>query len=178
VAATNADLKEAQELGNFRRDLYYRLTAHRVHVPALRERPEDIPLLLKHFAAEAAESLGRSSPRIGSEVIRELSAYHFPGNVRELQSMVYDCVSRISGDTMTAACIRQYVVDEARPAGPSAARADTLWGQAESLPSLREAEEFLFREALRRANGNQSVAARMLGVSQSTLSRRMNRAEE
>jgi DNA-binding NtrC family response regulator len=178
VAATNADLQDAQEGGRFRRDLYYRLTAHRVHVPPLRERPEDIPLLLKHFAAEAAENLGRPRPRIASQVIRELASYPFPGNVRELQSMVYDCVSRISGDSISAECFRQYVSDEARPGSRIGATAESLWGQSEALPTLREAEEFLLREALRRANGNQSLAARMLGVSQSTLSRRTSRTDE
>jgi DNA-binding NtrC family response regulator len=176
VTATNLDLQEAQQSGEFRRDLYYRLTAHRVHMPPLRERTEDIPLLLRHFVDEACNSLGRSRPRIAPEVVRVLSRYAFPGNVRELQSMVYDCVTRLSGSELTGECMKSLVQAEAgsqRGESP-----ETLWGNADVLPTLREAEEFLFREALRRANGNQSVAARLLGVSQSTLSRRMSKAHD
>ncbi|MFW5729391.1 MAG: sigma-54-dependent transcriptional regulator [Spirochaetota bacterium] len=181
VAATNADLRSAQQEERFRRDLYYRLTAHRVHLPPLRDRPEDIPVLLRHFVNEAAQSLGIPRPRIGQDAVRALAGYSFPGNVRELQSMVYDCLSRLSGDAMTGNCLSRYVLGESGGTRPGAGAPagtgspEALWSGAEALPTLREAEEYLYREALRRANGNQSVAARLLGVSQSTLSRRVSR---
>ncbi len=178
VTATNLDLQEAQQRGDFRRDLYYRLTAHRVHMPPLRKRTEDIPVLLRHFVDEACNSLGRTRPRISPAVVRVLSRYPFPGNVRELQSMVYDCLTRVSGNELSGECMKGLV-----DAGAGASRSggdspEALWGNSDVLPTLREAEEFLFREALRRSNGNQSVAARLLGVSQSTLSRRTHKSDE
>lgn len=184
VAATNADLRATQQEGRFRRDLYYRLTAHRVHLPPLRDRPEDIPVLLRHFVDEAAQSLGIARPRISEDALRTLANYSFPGNVRELQSMVYDCLSRLSGNEMTGHCISQYVAGESMGDGsrgvgsPATGTPEALWSGAEALPTLREAEEFLFTEAMRRARGNQSVAARLLGVSQSTLSRRLSRGSD
>ncbi len=89
VAATNADLEARQKQGSFRKDLFYRLMTHWVLLPPLRERPEDLPLLVEHFAREAAASFGKPAPEAPPNLILLLRGYSFPGNVRELQSLVY-----------------------------------------------------------------------------------------
>jgi len=94
VVTTNKDLKSTVSLGKFRRDLYYRLSAHKINIPPLRERKEDIPFLLHHFLEEAAESMNKQKPTPPPELITLLSVYNFPGNVRELQAFVYDAVAR------------------------------------------------------------------------------------
>src|SRR5690349_6554037 len=93
VVATHVDLAAKQAAGQFRKDLYYRLCAHQVHVPPLRARPGDIPILLDHFLEEAAASLGKKKPAVPKELPILLASYPFPGNVRELRAMVYDALS-------------------------------------------------------------------------------------
>jgi len=93
VVATNTDLVRKQAAGQFRKDLFYRIRAHHVDVPPLRERCEDIPLLLDHFLSEAAAAMGRKKPTPPGELAVLLGAYPFPGNIRELRAMIYDAVS-------------------------------------------------------------------------------------
>ena len=94
VAATHADLKGAMGLGKFRPDLYYRLCSHRVELPPLRDRTEDLPLLTAHFLKKAATLLGKPAPVAPAELNRYLSAYRFPGNIRELEAIIHDAVAR------------------------------------------------------------------------------------
>ena len=93
IVATHQNLPEKERGGAFRRDLYYRLRTHQVHLPALRERTRDIPLLLDHFLDEAARALGKKKPTPPQGLAQYLATYCFPGNVRELKAMVYDAVS-------------------------------------------------------------------------------------
>lgn len=175
VAATNADLQEKQTTGAFRRDLYYRLISHLIRVPALRERPEDIPLLVEHYSRETAAAMQRDTPNIDSEVISLLQRYRFPGNVRELQAIVADAVSRTGNGTLPIAVVREYLglhgVEEASPPVTTGAR----FAWSGSFPTLEEVEDFLIAEALKVSGNNQTVAARLLGVAQSTLSRRLQK---
>jgi DNA-binding NtrC family response regulator len=177
IAATNADLQNKQVDGSFRKDLYYRLMAHHVRVPPLRERTEDIPLLLNHFVTESAGLLDRPAPQIPPRVAGVLASYSFPGNVRELQSLVHDIVSRSTGNTLSAALFSDYIVahrEESQAAMSSMAGSSAgRFSFAEPFPTLREVERVLIEEALARSDGNQTSAARLLGVSQSTLSRRL-----
>lgn len=94
IVATNHDLHKSMLSGKFRKDLYYRLRGHQIHIPSLRERLEDIPLLLDHFLEEASKSMNRKKPTPPPELVTLLSTYGFPGNVRELQAMVFDAVAR------------------------------------------------------------------------------------
>ena len=111
IAATNVDNAHLRDSEKFRHDLYYRLSTHHIHIPPLRERPEDIPLLIEHFAAQAAAKLGKSVPLIVGEVYDLLTQYDFPGNVRELQSLIVDAVSftenggELSRGALSNACI-------------------------------------------------------------------------
>jgi DNA-binding NtrC family response regulator len=175
VAATNEDLRARMDEGNFRNDLYFRLKTHHIHIPPLRERRDDLPLLVKHFAAEAAKTLGKPLPEIPPVLVRHLSGYSFPGNIRELQSMVFDAVGRGSLahlgadflDEQSGASVVPMTMFEDAPAEPE--RPISYTGP---IPKLCDVEEYLIKEAIEKSNGNQSLAAQMLGISQSTLSRR------
>ena len=101
LCATNHNIKELVSAGKFRKDLYYRLVAHHIHLPPLRERKEDIPLLVDHFLKEAAVSARKKSPTPPPELFTLLSTYHYPGNVRELWAMVFDAVMQHQGGILT-----------------------------------------------------------------------------
>jgi DNA-binding NtrC family response regulator len=181
IVATHHDLAARQAAGTFRRDLYYRLAMHQLRIPPLRERRGDIPLLLDHFLEEAARSLGKKRPAVPKELPLLLGTYHFPGNVRELKAMVFDAVSVhrervLSMDQFKRALERagaaaDRAADGAPPQGnPFAA--------VEPLPTIHDAVELLVHEALSRSGGNQTIAARLLGITQSALSKRLKTARE
>jgi DNA-binding NtrC family response regulator len=98
VVATSQDLEVARNSERFRRDLYCRLWRHHLHIPPLRERHEDLPVLLDHFLGKVAGSLGRAKSTPPDGLVELLASYHFPGNVRELEAMVYHAVSQASGE--------------------------------------------------------------------------------
>ncbi|MGD8472205.1 MAG: sigma-54 dependent transcriptional regulator, partial [Desulfobacteraceae bacterium] len=93
VVATNQDLDKLQSSGQFRKDLYYRLGDHQIHIPPLRRRREDLALLVDHFLEKASKVLDKKKPTPPVELVTLLSTYHFPGNIRELESMIFDAVS-------------------------------------------------------------------------------------
>jgi len=179
VAATNADLYLKQIDGSFRRDLYYRLIAHHVELPPLRRRPEDIPVLLDHFLVETAAALNKRVPTVPDQLYTLLAVYTFPGNIRELQSMVYDALSRHESGVLSLGAFREHI-ERSRDGAVSGRPAEHVHGEHARIsyrgefPKLSEVEEYLVQEALAKADGNQSIAARLLGVSQSTLSRRLS----
>ncbi len=175
VTATNRDLRAASASGAFRLDLFYRLQTHLVELPPLRERLDDLPLLLAHFAKAAAERLGRNMPIVPDEVSVLLESYEFPGNIRELESMVYDAVSRSKGNTLALDSFR-----EKTRAGGRGMRArivgedgKTRFSGWDKLPTIKDATDELLREALRRAKGNQGIAADMVGLSRTALNKRL-----
>jgi DNA-binding NtrC family response regulator len=178
VMATNADLLAKVREGSFRADLYYRLTIHYVAVPPLRERREDIPMLVEKFAEDAAEALGRPAPKRVDGFLRAIEGWSFPGNIRELFSLVHGAMSWAEGSTLPAAYALDYI-RSARAASSSAEAAFSGTPPAavpsdEPFPTLEEMTERHIQEALRRSGGNQSMAARLLGISQSTISRRLS----
>jgi len=170
IVATHRDLAAKEAAGEFRRDLYYRLKTHCVNVPPLRERKEDIEPLLHHFLEEAALALGKKKPVPPRELIQRLSAYAFPGNVRELKAMVYDAVSLHPGRILS---MRSFERAIGQPQAGTAPPPVNPFASFERLPSFSEAAEFLVEEALSRSGGNQTLAARLLGISQPALSKRM-----
>lgn len=180
VVATNQNLTEKQASGLFRRDLYYRLRSHHVHIPPLRERKRDIPLLLDHFLELAAREFGKRKPTPPKELAVLLANYAFPGNIRELKSMAYDAVGSHQGKILSMEAFKR-AIGEQEMAGSgfrSEAAGVNPYGALDRLPTLGEAHELLVREALRRTEGNQSLAARMLGVTQSALSKRLKVAKQ
>ena len=179
IAATNADLLAQQERGSFRKDLYFRLMAHHIEVPPLRERFEDLPLLIGHFLTQAAAELSRSKPGIPKELYVLLESYGFPGNIRELQSLLFDALTMQTGNTFSLAPIKSYL-DKRRGsdhlAASEAASHQPRITYSGRFPTLQEVEDYLIAEALKKSGGNQSLAAELLGVNQSTLSRRQKKA--
>jgi DNA-binding NtrC family response regulator len=177
VLATNRDIHTMQEKGEFRKDLYFRLRTHHIHLPPLRKRREDIPALVDHFLSKAAESLGRNKPTPPKELRALLGTCEFPGNIRELEGMVFDAVSRHRSGVLSLDSFKEKLGDESQGDEDQPRRQEAKIVFSDSLPSLIEAEETLIDEALRRAQGNQSVAARMLGLSRRALNNRLRRAD-
>ncbi len=175
VCATHRDLNTLMAEDAFRTDLYYRLSVHQVDIPPLRDRKEDIPVLLALFVAQAAESLGKKTPEAPSELLTLLANYHFPGNVRELRAMVYDAVARHkSGRVLAIKSIRRSIGNKVQKV-TSGEKGSKSPGEAGKFPTLKEAERRHIEEALRRAGGNQGTAAAMLGISRPALNRRLAR---
>jgi DNA-binding NtrC family response regulator len=182
IVATNRDIASMQHKDEFRKDLYYRLQTHYIHIPPLRERKEDIPLLVDHFLAKSSGQLGKKKPTPPRQLPTLLGTYHFPGNVRELESMVFDAVSRHQSGVLSMESFRAKVGhDQAnRPEIQQAppVEADKQIQFPEQLPTLKEAEQMLIDQALERADGNQTIAARLLGISRRALSNRLSRARK
>jgi DNA-binding NtrC family response regulator len=188
VVATNRNIREMLEAKQFRADLFYRLQTHEIHVPPLRERMDDIPTLVDYFLDQAAESLKKRKPTPPPELFTLLGTYHFPGNVRELESVVFDAVSRHKSHMLSCEVFRNHI-EKDRPSGQTQAVAaptgDTTADEAPSpfalfgrLPTMSEAPVLLIQEAMKRADGNQTVAAQMLGITRSGLSKAIKRHQE
>ena len=180
VLATNQDLTACQGAGSFRRDLYFRLCAHQVHLPPLRERRQDIPVLLDHFLSEAAARFGKRVPVPPVELIDLLNTHSFPGNVRELRAMAFNAISRHQGGKLSLEPFRTAMENHLpMPTEASAAHStfSEILSDVHSLPTLRDSAEFLVREALRRSRGNQRVAARLLSISQPALHKRLKKTD-
>lgn len=179
IVATNHDLRDLISEGKFRKDLYYRIRGHHIHVPPLRERAEDIPLLFEHFLEEAANSLKKKKPSAPPELYTLLSAYHFPGNVRELRAMVFDSMAKhvagllsLDGFKEIIGLTNSFPMEDSMPANKDSGLLSRFFGH---LPTLKEIEEYLIREALRLSKGNQGIAATLLGISRQALNKRLVR---
>jgi DNA-binding NtrC family response regulator len=181
LVATNRPLEQMIKEQRFRQDLYYRLRTHQVHLPPLRERRKDLPLLLEHFLREAARQLGKPAPACPREVLELLGRYAFPGNVRELEALVLDAASRATGPALEVAFFRHIVEGAPAPGGEreaspeSALAADLAALPERGFPTLREMNQLLIEKALARASGNQTSAARLLGISRQALNKRLKR---
>jgi DNA-binding NtrC family response regulator len=162
---------------NFK-DLYYRLQAHHIRIPPLRERLDDVPLLIEHHLESAAQTLGKKKPAAPRELATLLRAYHYPGNVRELEGMIFDAVSRHSSGVLSMTSFREKISQNSpAPSGDMPAMDDERLSIAfsDQLPTLEQAELLLIEEALRRASGNQAIAASLLGLSRRALNNRLQR---
>lgn len=174
VAATHQDLYQKVQEGSFRKDLYYRLYIHHIEIPALRQRKEDIQPLFEHFLAKAAAELKKSKPSYPKQLPVLLSNYPFPGNIRELQALVYDAVSQHKNRMLSMEVFRR-VIDNPNLLPASAEPEADLFDPDKPLPTLQEISELLICSAMKRAEGNQSLASRMLGISQPALSKRLKK---
>ena len=178
VAATNADLSKAVEDGTFRKDLYFRLHQHHLHIPPLRERMEDLVPLLEHFIEEASRALGRPTPSYPKELAVHLRCHGFPGNVRELKAMAFDATAKCRGGQLAIADFFGPAYSSAK-AGEGIADGESFAAVVEkldSLPTLKESQKILLHEALRRTGGSQKAAARLLGVTQQAISQRVKKS--
>jgi len=165
IAATNADLMQRVKEGRFREDLYYRLNVIEIHMPSLRERRDDIPMLIKHYLAIAAKEAGKTVKDIDYEAMRALLAYDWPGNIRELRNTIERATVLADGDVITI----HDLPDKFR----------TLDIEGVSTSSLRQALDEFEREYIRRSmtesKGNKETAANRLGVDLATLYRKLKK---
>ncbi|MBI4887650.1 MAG: sigma-54-dependent Fis family transcriptional regulator [Acidobacteria bacterium] len=161
IAATNRDLKQMVSDGRFQEDLYYRLNVIPIPLPPLRERPEDIPVLVDHFVEKHRQRTGKRIDRVDAGVVKALERYDWPGNVRELENTIERAVVLATDPVMTTASISLLGATSAPPPG---------------LPSLRLHQnlEWVERETIRRAleqaGGVKKEAAELMGISQRALS--------
>jgi len=167
VAATNRDLRAALEEGTFREDLYYRLNDVPIDIAPLRERKEDIPDLVNLFIARFTGESGKPVEGINQRAMQILVNYHWPGNVRELQNIVERACALAKGSVLEPADIHLDV----RPAKS----ANEVAGFLPDGMTLEQWEDEMVQESLRRANGNKSQAARLLGISRNALRYRLSK---
>jgi formate hydrogenlyase transcriptional activator len=165
VAATNRDLPAAIAAGTFRADLFYRLNVFPIEMPSLRERKEDIPMLVEHFVKRFAEKMGKQIRKIDQKTLELCQNYAWPGNIRELQNIVERSVILLSGDT--------FWIDEAWLSNQQPALRDLSSSLAETLENQ---EKKIIEEALAESNGKvagPTGAATRLGIPRSTLDRKI-----
>ena len=184
IFATNRDLKAMRDAGTFRGDLFYRLSTHFIEIPPLRQRRRDIVPLVRQFVARAAADLGVDPPAIPHALFQLLNTHTFPGNVRELEAMIFDGVAKARGHALSLALFEPHLVREGAPreAAPSsgdgpAPNPSNLFHQMDVLPTIAEVQAQLIEDALRRADGNQGIAARILGISRTALNKRLHNHE-
>ena len=174
IVATNHDLERLMEKGEFRRDLYYRLCTHNIALPPLRDRLEDIPLLLNHFLGEAADSFNKPKPVPSPEVAEFLATLHLSGNIRELKAMICDAVARHDTGMLSFRhfpAIQHALTFHVKPAPEIAPEQapDPLLLLFGKIPSLAEMEDYLVARALKVSHGKAGAAAALLGISRQAL---------
>ncbi|MGC2305455.1 sigma-54-dependent transcriptional regulator [Candidatus Binatus sp.] len=166
IAATNADLEKAVADGRFRSDLFYRIATVTMAVPPLRDRPEDIPLLIKHFLVRASAEAGKPPPELDADTTEFLTHYRWPGNIRELQNALQQAVLLCSGGKIT----RSDLPDRITGKHHSPARLEEL---ASRRMPLQEVEREYARAVLASVNNHRGEAAAILGVDRKTLTRKL-----
>lgn len=177
VVATNHNLTRKLEQGEFRKDLFYRLKTHHVHIPPLRERLGDLPLLVDHFLDQAGHSLGREGLSISAQAGAYLANYDFPGNIRELRSILIDATSRATQTQITEQDLIPILGMELKEGIIKVNPVPGLHFE-QTLPTLKQAGELLIDEALNRTGGNQSAAALLLGITHQALSKRLKQRKQ
>jgi DNA-binding NtrC family response regulator len=176
IAASNGNFQSLLNAGSFRSDLYYRISAHTLHIPSLRERREDIIPLAEHFVELTSKSMLRTSPELSRELSHALIAYDFPGNVREMINMVHNAVTHNRTEILALEDFPGLLPGEAGPRDLIRKVGNNqfaLHGVFHDFPTIEEVEVLLVEEAISLSRGNRSVAARMLGVSRPTLQKRL-----
>jgi DNA-binding NtrC family response regulator len=179
LVATNVDLREKLDNGTFRKDLYHRLTLS-IHTPPLRERLNDLPLLLDHFLKESSLSLNKKEPTVPKELLTLLKTFSFPGTIRELKHMIENALSRHKTKVLSLSYFKEYIKQNSKLKDSS----HIIFQEPEHViifegvfPTLKQVEESLINKALDKAQGNQRVAAQLLGIDPSTLSRKLKKQE-
>ena len=166
ISATNKDIPEMVKQGMFREDLFYRINTVEIHIPPLRERREDIPLLVAHFAEKAAKENGIPPKTFSTEALNHLSGYEWPGNIRQLQNVVERCLVLVPGDVITLEDLPAEIRDEE---AQFKSAVDLLPVQLDLADTLERIEAALIRRALVRADFVQAKAAELLGISKSLM---------
>lgn len=179
IAATNRDLQDMMKHGQFRSDLYFRLAVYQIHLPPLRERPEDIKDLANYFFKEAVQRHNKKSERLSDGFFKKLEGYPFPGNIRELRNLVEQAVIQSAApeaDLGSKIQLLGSVVASSAPQSTSEKPASAETKSAEAK-TLFEREKEAVLAAIQESKGNKSAAARILGISRAALLRRMSKLE-
>ncbi|HYT95017.1 MAG TPA: sigma-54 dependent transcriptional regulator, partial [Gemmataceae bacterium] len=181
IAATHRDLKTWSEEGKFRADLYYRLGVFTIHLPPLRERGEDLPLLVRHFLRRFSRELGRQVQEVAPEALERLCGYPWPGNIRELQSVLKQALLRASGTVLLPAFLPEPLggLGVAAPMPPAGEEPGVetfvvrqrLASDARDLyaETHRQVDRLLLPRVLEDTRGNVQQAALLLGIARQTL---------
>jgi two-component system, NtrC family, nitrogen regulation response regulator GlnG len=179
VFATNLAIEKPDEAVKLRKDLLHRLRAHHFRIPPLRERPGDLGMLVDHFIEKSCQVLGKNPPRVPQEIVPLLKTYSFPGNVRELEGMIFDAMVRHQSRTLSLESFRAAIAERTGTLKTTAdwgtETGDNIFSSCPILPTPKEAIRMLIGEALRRSDDNQTIAAEQLGMTRSALNRRMSR---
>ena len=173
LSATNQDIKEKVESGEFRVELFYRLNVVPIHIPPLRERIEDIPLLIEHFMGIFNKRLNKQIGHISIKAMEQLMKYHWPGNVRELENVLERAFVTTEGDTIDNVIFSLNSPNIPLRESPHNVDVDIPFFSARSIVVSRFEKAYLF-EALKRYKGNVSKAAKAAGMTQRTLWRKIN----
>ena len=166
IAATNRDLEEEMRRGGFRSDLYYRLNVISLRLPPLRERPDDIPVLVEHFLQRLAGQRDQPARRLEAAVMEAIQAYDWPGNVRELENALEHAVTLSRSETIDVSALPERVTSPNRPLVQ-----ERTWGN----PTLDTIERAYILWILQTEGGNKTRAAEVLGIDPSTLYRKLGR---
>jgi transcriptional regulator with PAS, ATPase and Fis domain/CHASE2 domain-containing sensor protein len=177
IFATNKNLTDMVRKGGFRQDLFHRFT-YKLHIPPLRERPGDLPLLINHFLEKSSTQLNKKTPTVPEEVVPLLLTYPFPGNVRELETMIENAVRLHTGKVLSLSFFKTYIKENTahmtlsiREAAGNEKRIQYSGG----FPTLDEVEKLFLDEALKKSDGIQTIAAQLLGITPSRLSRKLKK---
>lgn len=173
IVATHKNLPELVKNGQFRKDLYYRLQTHEIHIPPLRQRKDDLLLLVNHFLDDASQKLNKKKLSFPDELLILLETYDFPGNVRELRSMVINAVSQQKEKMLSLKSFRvaMGIKSEINPLPSTEQQMDF----PDRLPSIKEITDQLIKEAIKRSKGNNAIAAGLLRITPQALSKRLSR---
>lgn len=175
VVATNRDISNAQSEPGFRRDLYFRLCAHKVEIPPLRKRKEDIPLLCSTFLHEISKEYGCTTPELSNDALLRFLQYSWPGNIRELKATLIHAVS-LGKSRLEASDFSRIPADAAESINENYHESQLLqfFLDMDTLPPFSAVKKIMTTAAMFKSGGNQSLAARMLGISQPAVSKRLN----
>ncbi len=175
VAASNRDLQKEVEAGNFREDLFYRLNVVPIHLPPLRERKQDIPLLVDHFVEKFNRKLSRSVKGLDQQAIDAVTRYHWPGNIRELENVVERCILFAEGEVIGLSDLPEEITSQ--PSAPVSLPPAEAAGDVSLKDIVRQAtaeiERDLILQALDQTQGNVTRAARLLKISRKSLQIKM-----
>jgi len=170
ITATNRNLEELIENGQFRQDLYYRINVIAINLPALRERKEDIPLLIKHFIEKYSKENGKNVTDISKEAFNQLMHYHFPGNIRELENIIESALVMARGEIITINDFTQDVLSSSESTALNPHNFKNSYDE-----KLEAFESTMINDALELKGGNQSQAAKVLGITERHLRSRMQK---
>jgi DNA-binding NtrC family response regulator len=175
IAATNRDLDKGMQQGTFRPDLYFRLNVVAIHLPPLRDRPEDLPLLIRHFLQHKASELGLREKGFTRDAFDCLLSHHWPGNVRELENVIERALALSQGDSLTLDDLPAPLASRRAPSIPEGVSIVAPAGVQTLSAAVDHLEQTLILDALAQVDNNQTRAAELLGTTRRILKYKMDK---